>query len=143
MLIDVHGKVPEKEITAIMGASGSGKTSLLNILSGRMRTSGSLVITADVRLNNYDCNPTKLKIRQQIAFVAQEDSLQITSTPREAIKFSAKLRLPRNMTNEELDILTNRTLKELGLLACADTIVGGPLLKGISGGERKRTRYDY
>jgi len=135
----VYGEVPEKEITAIMGPSGSGKTSLLNILSGRMRTSGPLVITADVRLNNYECDPTNLEIRQQIAFVAQDDSLQITSTPREAIKFSAKLRLPRNMTNAELDTLTNRMLQELGLLKCADTIVGGPLLKGISGGERKRT----
>mmetsp|Transcript_2659 Transcript_2659/g.3539 ORF Transcript_2659/g.3539 Transcript_2659/m.3539 type:complete len:490 (+) Transcript_2659:539-2008(+) len=63
----------------------------------------------------------------------------ITSTPRECIKFSAKLRLPRFMSETELDMLTNRMLEELGLSKCADTIVGGALLKGISGGERKRT----
>ena len=65
--------------------------------------------------------------------------MQATSTPREAIKFSAKLRLPRSTTEEELDALTNKMLASLGLTECADTYIGGPLLKGISGGERKRT----
>ena len=78
-------------------------------------------------------------MRQCIAFVAQDDSLQITQTPREAIRFSAKLRLPRSTTEDELDQLTERMVRELGLAACADTIVGGALIKGISGGERKRT----
>jgi len=119
--------------------SGCGKTSLLNILSGRMQSRGPPAITSDIRLNNYECNPTKLEIRQQIASVAQDDSLQITSTPRAAIKFSAKLHLPRNITNDELNSLTERMLQELGLLECADTIIGAPLLKGISGGERERT----
>ena len=43
------------------------------------------------------------------------------------------------MTNDELNSLTERMLQELGLLECADTIIGAPLLKGITGGERKRT----
>jgi ABC-type multidrug transport system ATPase subunit len=119
--------------------SGCGKTSLLSILSGRLKSKGAVKITSDVRLNDQKVKPTSLSIRQQIAFVAQDDSLQITSTPRESIRFSAKLRLPRSMTDEELDTLTERMLYELGLTKCADTIVGGPLLKGISGGERKRT----
>ena len=42
------------------------------------------------------------------------------------------------MTDEQLDTLTDRMLHELGLTGCADTIVGGALIKGISGGERKR-----
>lgn len=71
--------------------------------------------------------------------MAQDDSLQVTSTPREAIYFSAKLRLPRSTPEANLVILVNKMLKELGLEHCADTYVGGALLKGISGGERKRT----
>ena len=122
-----------------MGPSGAGKTSLLNILAGRAASRGRLHISADLRLNNYEVDPTNLEVRKQIAFVAQDDSLQVTSTPREAIKFSAKLRLPRAMTDEQLDSLTARLLEELGLTHCADTIVGGALIKGISGGERKRT----
>jgi ABC-type multidrug transport system ATPase subunit len=68
--------------------------------------------------------------------VAQEDSLQVTATAREAIYFSAKLRLPRS-TSKRADA-DDRMLTELGLLDCADTKVGGHLKKGISGGERKR-----
>lgn len=122
-----------------MGASGAGKTSLLNILSGRARSNGHVKIEADVRLNNYTVDPTNIKVRKSIAFVAQDDSLQSTATPREAIMFSAKLRLPRSTTDESIEKLADRMLSELGLTACADTIVGGPLIKGISGGERKRT----
>lgn len=90
-------------------------------------------------MNNYTVDPTNIQFRKNIAFVAQDDSLQQTSTPSEAIRFSAKLRLPRTMTDTELDLLVHRMIKELGLQKCQDTIVGGPLLKGVSGGERKRT----
>lgn len=139
ILDSVFGEVPSKQTTAIMGPSGSGKTSLLNILSGRARTGGHLTVKADVRLNNFVVDPTNLAVRKQIAFVQQDDSLQVAATPRESIMFSAKLRLPRSTTREELEALTNRMLNELGLEKCADTVVGGSLLKGISGGERKRT----
>jgi ABC-type multidrug transport system ATPase subunit len=117
----------------------SGKSSLLNILAGRASSRGNLTVDADVRLNNYAVDPTNITVRKSIAFVAQDDSLQVTATPREAIRFSAKLRLPRSTTDEQLDVLVNRMLTELGLTGCADTIVGGELIKGISGGERKRT----
>lgn len=112
---------------------------MLNILAGRAATRGRITIDADVRLNNYQVDPTSVAVRQQIAFVAQDDSLQVMSTPREAIRFSAKLRLPRATTDEEIETLTNRMLVELGLEDCAETIVGGALVKGISGGQRKRT----
>ena len=122
-----------------MGPSGAGKTSLLNILAGRARSNGRIKIENDIRLNNYAVDPTDIRVRRLIAFVAQDDSLPPTATPREAIRFSAKLRLSRNTTDHQLDKLTLRMIQELGLTACADAIVGGALIKGISGGERKRT----
>eukprot|EP00980_Cylindrotheca_fusiformis_P027786 scaffold22559_cov111-Cylindrotheca_fusiformis.AAC.25 len=139
LLEGVWGEVPEQKTTAIMGPSGAGKTSLLNILAGRAASRGRITIDAEIRLNNYIVDPKKIEVRQHIAFVAQDDSLQITSTPREAIYFSAKLRLPRDTEEKTLIKLTNKMLRELGLETCADTYVGGALLKGISGGERKRT----
>eukprot|EP00590_Aulacoseira_subarctica_P007629 CAMPEP_0172418616 /NCGR_PEP_ID=MMETSP1064-20121228/5070_1 /TAXON_ID=202472 /ORGANISM="Aulacoseira subarctica , Strain CCAP 1002/5" /LENGTH=628 /DNA_ID=CAMNT_0013157611 /DNA_START=120 /DNA_END=2003 /DNA_ORIENTATION=- len=139
ILKDVWGEVPPKKITAVAGPSGAGKTSLLNILSGRQATKAPITVKADIRLNNHEIKPTKQSYRKQIAFVAQDDSLPISATPRECIKFSARLRLPRSTTDDEIDRLVERMLDELGLLKCADTVVGGPLLKGISGGERKRT----
>jgi len=140
ILDNVWGDFPSKQVTAIMGPSGSVKTSLLNILAGRVRSQGDkLVIESDIRINNYSIDPTKISVRRKIAFVAQEESLQISATPREAIRFSAKLRLPRTTTDEAIGELTEDMLEELGLLSCANVIVGGALLKGISGGERKRT----
>lgn len=118
---------------------GSGKTSLLNILAGRTSSNGNIKIDADIRLNNYSVDPSRIEVRNKIAFVAQDDSLQVTATPREAIRFSAKMRLPKTMTDAALDNLTEIMLEELGLMSCADVLVGGALLKGISGGERKRT----
>lgn len=122
-----------------LGPSGAGKTTLLNILAGRTVTSGRVTVEADVRLDNHVVNPAAIEIRQQIAFVAQDDSLMISATPRESIRFSARLRLSKDTSEDELDALTTSMLHELGLEKCADTLVGGALLKGISGGERKRT----
>merc|ERR1712013_640595 len=116
-----------------MGPSGAGKTSLLNILSGRSRSRGAITIVSNVEMNKVKINQHKMSVRKKIAFVPQEESLQITQTPREAIYFSAKLRLPRTTSEEDLKTLTNIMIQELGLESCADTFIGGGLMKGISG----------
>jgi len=121
------------------GPSGAGKTSLLNILAGRAQNNSTITIDSDIRMNEFQVDPTNIEVRKQIAFVAQDDSLSFTATPREVIRFSAKLRLPRINTDEEIEELTKKMLGELGLDECADTMIGGELIKGISGGERKRT----
>lgn len=139
VLDNVWGEIPERQTTCIMGASGAGKTSLLNVLAGRLQSNRELRVETEIRLDNQLVDPTNINVRRNIAFVAQDDSLQVTATPREAIRFSARLRLSRDVTNDEIDQLTERMLLELGLSSCADTIVGGALIKGISGGERKRT----
>lgn len=69
----------------------------------------------------------------------QDDAITPTATPREALKFSASMRLPASTTPAEIDELVEDLIKELGLEDCADTMVGGALIKGISGGQRKRT----
>lgn len=167
ILNNVWGEVPAGQTTAILGPSGSGKTSLLNILSGRVATTTTtttsngdnnhkntksksstktkqnqrLTVTAQVRLNNFAVDPSNITVRRSaIAFVAQDDSLQATATVREAILFSAKLRLDcQKYQDEDLEHLTTRMITELGLTQCQHTIIGSALMKGISGGERKRT----
>jgi ABC-type multidrug transport system ATPase subunit len=124
LLTNVWGEVPKKEITAIMGPSGSGKTSLLNILSGRMRSRGKLIIESDIRLDNFPVDPTKLAVRKLIAFVGQDDSLMATATVREAIRFSAKLRLPRATTNDELDtIVSAQNIKNVTLCISLEHVI--------------------
>jgi ABC-type multidrug transport system ATPase subunit len=108
-------------------------------LAGRVASRGPLTIKSDIRLDNYTFDPTRIEIRREIAFVAQDMSLQVTSTPREAIHFSAKLRLSRDTAEEAIAAITDRVVAELGLTTCADTMIGGGLIKGISGGECKRT----
>jgi ABC-type multidrug transport system ATPase subunit len=69
----------------------------------------------------------------------QDDSLMATSTPREALRFSATLRLPSTFSSAEIEAKVDKLLLDLGLTDCADVIIGGALIKGISGGQRKRT----
>lgn len=69
----------------------------------------------------------------------EQDLLCATYTPRESLLFSANLRLPRSMPASEKVAMVEKMLGDLGLLGCADTIVGDEMLRGISGGEKKRT----
>ena len=62
-----------------------------------------------------------------------------TATPREALIFSALLRLPAETTKEHITKLVNHLLEELGITECADTLIGNIMIKGISGGQKKRT----
>ena len=68
----------------------------------------------------------------------QDDIILPTFTPRETFKFVADLRLG-NKSEEEKKEIVNNLLDVLGLNKCADTYVGNHMIKGISGGERKRT----
>ena len=77
--------------------------------------------------------------RKNIAYVMQDDSLMATATPKEALAFSGRMRLPASVTKEQLDAKVDTLLDELGLTECANVLIGGPLIKGISGGQRKRT----
>ena len=63
------------------------------------------MIESDIRFDNLSVDPTKLQVRKLIAFVGQDDSLMATATVREAIRFSAKLRLPRATTEDELNTI--------------------------------------
>ena len=69
----------------------------------------------------------------------QDDALMATATPRETLRFSARLRLDPSTTDAEIEKRVTDMLAQLGLNECADTFVGGQLIKGISGGQRKRT----
>jgi ABC-type multidrug transport system ATPase subunit len=77
-------------VTAIMGPSGSGKTSLLKILTGRLSQKSKLSLNGTIKLDGEVVDPTSINIRKQIAYVEQDVSILPTSTPREAIKFSAR-----------------------------------------------------
>ena len=137
ILKDCWGSVPAGKICAVMGPSGSGKSSLLNVLAGRSSSVDNIRITGKIKVGGNLIDP--VSFRKNIAYVMQDDALMATATPREALEFSAALRLPTGTAREEITKLVSKTLTELGLDDCADVIIGGALIKGISGGQRKRT----
>jgi len=131
VLENAWGQALPGEVTAIMGASGSGKTSLLNVIAGRIRPSKTTWVSGDLGYGGAS--------KEAFAFVAQEDVLDEHSTVREAVSFSARLRLPRETTDAQVRERVQMTLEELGLEKVADSLVGGELRRGVSGGEKRRT----
>jgi ABC-type multidrug transport system ATPase subunit len=97
-----------------------------------------LVVEGNVYFGGAKFDPLNREHRKLIAYVSQEDSLHESSTPREALRFSARLRLPRTVSDEDIETLINQTIDELGLGSAADTVIGGGFKKGISGGEKRR-----
>lgn len=123
------------EVVAIMGASGCGKTSLLNVLSGRIVSMNGHEVTGSFSINGVPVMPENLG--SKVAFVTQEDTLCPTATPREALDFSARLRLPPSVTAEERKRMVDEAIEVLRLERCADSIIGDEMIKGISGGEKR------
>jgi len=136
LIIDnVSGTVQPGQFLAIIGASGAGKTTLLNFLSGR-EISNNLEQTGEITINGAD----KKKVANYSAFsafVQQDDILFQTMSVRECLEFAARLKLPG--TEDEKMSRVNYLIKTLKLTKCQNTRIGGPLVKGVSGGERKRT----
>ena len=138
ILKGISGSLSSGEVCAILGPSGSGKTSLLNVLANRIRHKGAgQRVGGSVLLDGKKLEGGEL--RKRIAYVMQADLLFATQTPREALLFSAMLRLPQAMPMSEKRELVEKMLADLGLLDCADTFCGDEMIRGISGGEKKRT----
>lgn len=119
------------EILAMLGPSGSGKTTLLTALGGRLTGKLSGKIT-------YNSQPFSGTIKRRTGFVAQDDVLYPHLTVTETLVFTALLRLPKTLTRDEKVQHVECIITELGLTRCKNSMIGGPLFRGISGGEKKR-----
>jgi len=90
VLHGLSGFAKPGQMMAIMGASGSGKTSLLNVLGQRLGLSPGSTMNGQVRCNNRKLG--KNDFGKFGAFVQQDDVLLETFTPEESFIFAAKLR---------------------------------------------------
>ncbi|KAF9674154.1 hypothetical protein SADUNF_Sadunf10G0098100 [Salix dunnii] len=131
VLNGVSGIVRPGELLAMLGPSGSGKTTLLTALAGRLpgKVSGSIT---------YNGQAFSSSMKRITGFVTQDDVLYAHLTVLETLTYAALLRLPKKLTREEKIEQAELIIMELGLTRCRNSVVGGPLFRGISGGERKR-----
>lgn len=134
VLLDaVSFKALPGDLIALMGPSGAGKTTLLMTLNGyQAPTSGQ------VRINGEDLYEIYDLLRGSIGYVPQDDIVHPELTVYEAVKYSAKFRLPPDMSEEEIDQRVGQTLRDLGLEQVKNLQIGKPEKKVLSGGQRKR-----
>nr|CAD2168985.1 unnamed protein product [Meloidogyne enterolobii] len=138
ILNNVFGVAYPGEVLALMGASGAGKTSLLNILT--QRNLSSLRVSGQIRINGVDVG--KNVLRKISAYVQQEDLFIGSMTVIEHLRFMAIMRMGRHYSARERERRVQGVIAELGLKNCANTLIGWPnRLKGLSGGERKRLAF--
>jgi ABC transport system ATP-binding/permease protein len=119
-------------MVGIMGASGAGKSTLLSVLNGI-----NPPCDGEVLINGISIHRDKEKIKGLIGFVSQDDLLIEELTVFENLYYNAKLCFD-NLSEEEIIVRVDNTLKNLGLNEIRDIQVGSPLNKKISGGQRKR-----
>nr|XP_023683404.1 ATP-binding cassette sub-family G member 2-like [Paramormyrops kingsleyae]XP_023683405.1 ATP-binding cassette sub-family G member 2-like [Paramormyrops kingsleyae] len=132
ILIELNG-VMKPGLNAILGATGSGKSSFLDVLAARKDPSG---LSGEVLI---DGAPQPPNFKCLSGYVVQDDVVMGTLTVRENFRFSAALRLPTSITEKEKEEKVEQLIQLLGLGKVANSRVGTQLIRGISGGERKRT----
>lgn len=143
ILHNASGHVPGGGLFAIMGPSGAGKTTLLNALAKRITPTAGRVTVNGAPINTSH-------FQHMAGYVAQDDMLMGTMTPRESLEFAARFKCPHMLACERHGIIDS-LLDTLGLASVQDHYIGytGMLAKntgltrGLSGGERKRVSIAY
>jgi ABC-type multidrug transport system ATPase subunit len=107
-------------MTALMGASGAGKTTLMTALSQR---GAAGVVTGDMLVDGKPLGPG---FQKSTGLVLQADVHLATQTVREAVEFSALLRQPANVPHEEKIKDAQRVIELLELEDLADALIGHP-----------------
>ncbi len=127
---DLSFTLKSGELLAIMGGSGTGKTTLLSLLNGSIRPQ-----EGTITINGHDISEPATK--DLIGFVPQDDLLIEELTVYQNLWFTARLCF-EGMSEKDLDHRVMKTLKDLGLDAIKHLKVGSAINKYISGGQRKR-----
>ncbi len=133
ILKGISSHIKPGTMTAIIGPSGSGKTTLLNFLAGRQNTSQLFKTYCKYYINDTEISSIN-EFKNIIGYVLQEDIMENRLSPRKLFEFYGKLRGRREYQDKAQTII-----EDLNLVKCADTVVGDVFVRGISGGEKKRT----
>jgi ABC-type multidrug transport system ATPase subunit len=119
LLDNISGTIKPGQVCAIMGASGAGKSTFLDILARKAKR-GQVAGTTYVNGREV----ANAEFKAVTGFVDQEDTLMSTLTVYETVLYSALLRLPRDMSLEAKKFRTLETMNELGILGIKDSRIG-------------------
>jgi ABC-type multidrug transport system ATPase subunit len=133
LLSDVEGFVEPGTLTALMGTSRAGKTTLLDVLAQRVGDMG--IVTGNVTINGATLNES---FQRRTSYIQHQDIHMAEMTVREAFRFSASLRQAHEVSQDEKYAYLEKIISILGLEDYADAVVGIPG-KGLSAEKRKRT----
>ncbi|XP_042048272.1 ABC transporter G family member 29-like [Salvia splendens] len=133
LLHELTGSFRPGVLTALMGVSGAGKTTLMDVLSGR-KTRG--YIEGDIRISGF---PKKQETFARILGYCEQNNIHSPHvTVHESLMYSAFLRLPQDVSNHEKMIFVSEVMRLVELDNLKDAIVGIPGVTGLSTEQRKR-----
>lgn len=120
------------ELIGIMGGSGVGKSTFLNLCNGNLPLQGG-----EILINGHSLSGEKDKRKGVIGFIPQDDLLMEELTVFQNLWFNARLCLS-DLSDWQINRAVLKVLQDIGLNGIRDLRVGDPLNKFISGGQRKR-----
>ncbi|RLN89626.1 hypothetical protein BBJ28_00013831, partial [Nothophytophthora sp. Chile5] len=137
----MSGIIKPGSMTLILANPGAGKSTFLKALAGKLQNNAKTATGGEILYSGL--RGDEIDLIKLVGLVDQTDNHIPTLTVRETFKFADLCvnGLPEDQPAEMRDIAALRTelfIQILGLEECADTVVGDALLRGVSGGERKR-----
>ncbi len=128
LLDDITLSIPPRSFVALVGGSGAGKSTLLDALNGlRPAQSGNVLFNGQNYYQNLAAYST------QIGYVPQDDIVHSDLTVERALYYAAKIRLPSDYTEDQIEQRINEALDEVELTHRRSLMV-----RNLSGGQRKR-----
>ncbi|EJW02927.1 hypothetical protein EDEG_02692 [Edhazardia aedis USNM 41457] len=130
ILNNVSGKIPKGKMTALLGESGSGKTTFLNVLSGIACSSKNFKVRGKITVNGKPRDPKKWF--EQFGYIRQQDYFIEGETVSDCIKSNTKL-IYKTDNTEFINSTCEKYLRMLNIESIKDSPI-----KVISGGQKKR-----
>jgi ABC-type multidrug transport system ATPase subunit/ABC-type multidrug transport system permease subunit len=135
VLSNVSTRISPHTLNAWIGPSGSGKTSLISVAAG-LTPPQDILEGSVISINGEEGKVPK----RLVGVVWQDDLLLSNLTVEETIYFSARLKTPKTISDDDIRLIVEEVMQDLGLLHIRDSLIGNAAggVRGISGGERKR-----